>query len=164
MEWDVSYFKKTDLTSRRDRATSERDLGVILCLNSVWILNDVQLVHMLNTMVNSSRLNPECTWVCTLNGWHTTIECNWLTSYSYVEFNSEFKPYTLFICVPICTVCAYMLTIMVSSSVWSTCMLCISRWYVFDSRCWLWLNHHNRSIKYYWDIAWMETYLDQYAS
>ena len=84
-----------------------------------------------------------------LNGWHTTIECNWLTSCSYVEFNSEFKPYTLFICVPICTVCAYMLTMMVSSSVCSTCMLCISRWYVFDSRCWLWLNHNNRSIKHY---------------
>ena len=126
---------KTDLTPRWDRASSERDLGVILCLNSVWILNDVQLVHMLNTMVNSSWLNPECTWVCSLNGWHTTIECNWLTSYSYVEFNSEFKLYTLFICVPICTICAYMLTMMVSSSVCSTCMLCISRWYVFDSRC-----------------------------
>ena len=56
--------QKTDLTPRQDRASSERDLGVILCLNSVWILNDVQLIHILNTMVNSSRLNPE--YICTV--------------------------------------------------------------------------------------------------
>ena len=100
---------------------------------------------MLNTIVNWNRLKPESTWVCTLNVRHTIAERNCLTSYSYVEYDSQFKSYTLFSCIHICTIYAYMFTMMVWNSIWSTYMLCISEWYVFHFR---WGDYYNLRIKH----------------